>query len=82
MRILFGLVGMLSTLVMAGQTASTGTVSVSVTNEQHVSLENATIELLSSKDSILVKAGIADRSGRAEFENIAFNSYLAEGDHG
>lgn len=53
-----------------------GKVSIIVSNEQNLPLENATVELLRSKDSVLVKTAISDKSGLAEFENIKFNSYI------
>ena len=53
-----------------------GKASVTVLNQEKVPVENATAELLRSKDSALVKTAITDKAGLAEFENIGFNSYL------
>ncbi len=53
-----------------------GKVSVAVVNDQQQSLENATVEILRKKDSVLVKAGITDKSGLAELENIRLGDYL------
>jgi outer membrane receptor protein involved in Fe transport len=64
---------MISVCAMAQQK---GKLSLSVFNEQKSPLENATVELLRSKDSGLVKTAITDKAGLAEFENINFNSYL------
>lgn len=71
------LLGMLSALVMfAQQPASRGKLSVVIANDQDAPLENATVQLLRSKDSVLVKAAVSDKTGLAEFENIRFGSYL------
>ena len=53
-----------------------GKISLTVFNEQKTPVENATVELLRSKDSVLVKATLTDKAGIAEFENISFNSYI------
>src|SRR5689334_20126904 len=53
-----------------------GRVSVTIFNGQKSPVENATIELLRSKDSALVKTALTDKAGLAEFENISFNAYL------
>ncbi|MFI5133129.1 MAG: TonB-dependent receptor domain-containing protein [Chitinophagales bacterium] len=55
---------------------SRGKISVTIVNNQQGALENATVELLKSKDSSLVKVAIADKNGLAEFENIRFGNYL------
>ncbi len=54
-----------------------GSVSVAIVNDQQSPLENATVELLKSKDSSLVKVALTDKKGIAEFENIPFGNYLA-----
>lgn len=64
---------LLTMLVLAQQR---GQVSITVLNDQKSPLENATVELLKNKDSALVKAAITDNTGRAEFEQIDFNSYI------
>jgi iron complex outermembrane recepter protein len=48
---------LLTTLATAQQI---GKVSVTIFNEQSSPVENATIELLRSKDSLLVKSAISD----------------------
>jgi iron complex outermembrane receptor protein len=55
-----------------------GKISVKLTSEQTTGIENATVELLKSKDSSLAKAAISDKSGLAEFDNIRFGSYLVK----
>ncbi len=56
--------------------AQRGSVKISVVNDQQAGLENVTIEVLKIKDSSLVKAGITDKNGLAELENIRFGEYL------
>jgi predicted phage tail protein len=56
--------------------AQKGTIKSSVVNAQQVALENATVELIKSSDSSLVKAAFTDKSGFIEIENIPFGNYL------
>jgi hypothetical protein len=74
-RILFAACILCSVITLA-QSQNRGKITVSVVNDQQVPVENATAELLKSKDSSLVKVAITDKSGVAEFENISFGSYL------
>jgi iron complex outermembrane receptor protein len=53
-----------------------GKVTLSILNEQKSPADGATVELLRSKDSGLVKTAIADKAGLAELENINPASYL------
>ena len=64
--------------IVAAAAAQTerGKISVPVTSTQQQPVENATVELLKSKDSSLVKVAISDKAGLAEFDNIRFGSYL------
>jgi outer membrane receptor protein involved in Fe transport len=55
-----------------------GNISVTIKNEQQSSIENATVELIKSKDSSLVKVSLSDNKGLASFENISFGSYKIE----
>jgi iron complex outermembrane recepter protein len=64
---------LLTTLATAQQI---GKVSVTIINEQSSPVENATIELLRSKDSLLVKSAISGNLGKSELENIKFDSYI------
>jgi hypothetical protein len=71
------LLGMLSVLVMlAQQPTSRGKLGVSIVTDEGAPLENATVQLLRSKDSVLVKVAVSDKTGLAEFENIRFGSYI------
>ncbi|HLG40324.1 MAG TPA: outer membrane beta-barrel protein, partial [Chitinophagaceae bacterium] len=56
--------------------AQRGSVKVSVVSDQQAPLENATVEVVKKKDSSLVKAGITDKTGLAEIDNIRFGDYL------
>ena len=49
---------------------------VPVINDKQVAIPHATVELLRSKDSVLVKAGITDTLGMAVFQQIATGTYL------
>lgn len=55
--------------------AQRGSVKVNIVNDQQSALENATVEIVKAKDSSLVKAGITDKNGLAELENIRFGEY-------
>lgn len=71
------LVGMLGVLVLfAQQPASRGKLSIIIVNDQDAPLENVTVQLLRSRDSVLVKAAVSDKAGLAEFDNIRFGQYL------
>ncbi len=53
-----------------------GKASVIINNEQSLPLEGATVELLRSKDSVLIKTALSDKSGTVEFDNIKLGMYL------
>jgi iron complex outermembrane receptor protein len=55
--------------------AQRGSVKVNIVNDRQAALENATVEVVKAKDSSLVKAGITDKNGLAELENIRFGDY-------
>src|SRR5450432_2936491 len=61
---------------LTAQTINTGNIRATLKNENQLALENATLQLIKSKDSSLVKVAITDNTGVAEFEHIAFGSYL------
>ena len=58
-----------------GQTQK-GNISITVYNNQKTPLENATAELLRSKDSSLLKAAISDKAGLVSFESINYGNYI------
>lgn len=75
-KIIAGLVLLTMQYHALAQQEKKGRISITVTDTQEASLENATVELLKSKDSSLAKASMTDKNGLAEFENIRFGSYL------
>src|SRR5688572_9222999 len=56
---------------------SNGKISVTIKNDQQLVAENATVELL-KQDSTLVKAGITDKAGVAEFDRLPYGNYLVK----
>ena len=81
-RTLLMLIGWCCVLDAGAQASSKGRISITITNEQQGPLENATVELLRSKDSALVKVAITDKSGIAEFENLNAGGYRLRATHG
>ncbi|HCL05879.1 MAG TPA: TonB-dependent receptor, partial [Chitinophagaceae bacterium] len=57
------------------QAQRNGKITLTVQNEQQQAIENATVELLRSKDSSLVKAAITDKTGVAYFDNLVSGTY-------
>ena len=79
-RIVLPVLCLLVSIFSFGQETSVkGKVSVAILNEQNAPLENATIELLRSKDSGLVKSAITDKNGIAEIDGIKPGVYLVKG---
>ena len=66
----------LAVLIGVVANAQQGKIKTTVVNTQQVAVENATVELLRSKDSSIVKLSLSDKTGLAEFENIKFGEYL------
>ena len=66
----------LTATTLRAQTIHTGKISATVKNENQNALPNATVQLLKSRDSSLVKVAITDENGAAEFEHLAFGTYL------
>src|SRR6476661_2477014 len=52
-----------------------GKIAVVVNNDRKAPLENATVELRRSKDSVLVKTALTDVKGRADFDGLPFGNY-------
>src|SRR4051794_28111760 len=74
MRKIFLLVSF--TLMISSVFAQKGRASITVFNDQKSPVESATVELLRSKDSALIKTALTDKAGLAQLENIVFNSYV------
>src|SRR5664279_4242115 len=65
----------LSVLTKA-QTSNTGEIQVFIKSDKQIALENVTVSLMKSKDSSLVKLGITDENGSADFDHIPYGSYI------
>ncbi len=74
-RLLLLMLLMTAGTILFAQSPHRGKVMLTVANDQQA-LENATVEILRKKDSVLVKAGITDKAGMAELENIRPGEYL------
>jgi iron complex outermembrane receptor protein len=66
---------LISALQLPAQNTVRGKVSVAISGADHA-VENATVELLKTKDSSLAKVAISDKAGLAEFDNIKAGTYL------
>ncbi|HLO37221.1 MAG TPA: carboxypeptidase-like regulatory domain-containing protein, partial [Lacibacter sp.] len=58
-----------------------GKITTTILNQDKKPVENATAELLRSKDSSLVKTALSDKAGLVEFERISFGSYIIRTSH-
>ncbi len=56
--------------------AAKGKAAITIINEQKAPVEGATVELLRSKDSALVKTAVTDKTGAIEIDNIIPSTYL------
>jgi len=66
----------LTSLPLLAQVAERGKITAVILNEKNQPVENATVELLKSKDSSLAKTAITDKTGLAELDNIRPGTYL------
>jgi iron complex outermembrane receptor protein len=78
MKKMFAGLLLLVAVAVSAQNNIRGKVTAVVTSDKNAALENATVELLKSKDSSLAKVAITDKNGVAEFDNIRAGSYLAK----
>ncbi len=76
MKLLIFIVSILVAFKSTAQSLNKGNFSVAIKSESQSPIVNATVELLESKDSFLVKVAISNNNGIADFENIAFGNYL------
>ncbi|MEP6596363.1 MAG: outer membrane beta-barrel protein [Ginsengibacter sp.] len=58
------------------QSVNKGSVSVVIKNQSQSVVENATVELIKSRDSSLVKVAVTDNKGTAYFDNLVLGTYL------
>ena len=70
-----GILSVLMTTIAFAQ-GGKGKAIITILNDGKVAVEGATVELLRSKDSALVKTALSDKAGMAEFENITPSTYL------
>lgn len=78
MRKMFALLALaLTTLSLAGLAqVKKGKISGTVIDGSTKTIESATISLLRAKDSSMVKMGVADKTGKFEFDNVTEGKYL------
>lgn len=55
-----------------------GSITIALKDEQNAPLENVTVELLRSKDSVLARTALSDKSGQAEFVNVPLGEYFIQ----
>lgn len=65
-----------TTALFATAQNQVGKITAGIRSHQQTPAENATVELLQAKDSVLVKAGLTGKDGQVEFEQIAFGRYI------
>src|SRR5690349_17514641 len=75
-KLMLVMISLLSVGIIMAQNSQRGKITVNILGEGQQGLENATVELLKSKDSTLVKAAISGKAGLAELENIPLGSYV------
>jgi outer membrane receptor protein involved in Fe transport len=75
-KLILAMVSFLAVITAMAQNGQRGKITIKVFNEAQQGLENATVELLKSKDSTLVKAAITSKDGLAELDNIPTGAYL------
>ena len=75
-KILTCLCAVIITLTLSAQDNKRSKVNLTVKDDKGVPLENATVQLMRSTDSALVKATITDGTGKAEIENVPHGSYI------
>ena len=75
-KILTCLCAVMITLTLSAQDNKRSKVNLTVKDDKGVPIENATVQLMRSTDSALVKATITDGTGKAEIENVPHGSYI------
>lgn len=75
MRTILSAVFSLLTILSAAQTGK-GKITVTINDEQNNGVEGATVELLRSRDSALVKTTLSDKNGLAEWDAVTPATYL------
>jgi hypothetical protein len=67
--------GCLSALLSLAQPGK-GAINLNILNDQKTGIESATVELLKSTDSALVKTSLTDKAGNTSFEAVTYGSYV------
>ena len=75
-RVTLSLIILFFAAIVSAQTSVRGKITTTILNQDKKPVENATAELLRSKDSSLIKTALSDKSGLVEFEQIPFGSYI------
>lgn len=75
-KLILVVVSLFVMMTTKAQSSQRGRLTINILNEAQRGLENATVELLKSKDSTLVKAAITGKDGLAELDNIQAGIYL------
>jgi|GEM_PF-3568388 len=68
--------GFISLILLSVYAEALQSVKGKIVNTRNEPLYNATVVLLNSRDSVMVKATIADKEGGYNFENIAQGTYF------
>ncbi|MEP6597505.1 MAG: SpaA isopeptide-forming pilin-related protein, partial [Ginsengibacter sp.] len=76
MKLIIFTVLFLTSITAKAQSENTGSISVIIKDDTQHPIENATVELLKSKDSSLVKVAVSNNEGIADFDNIVFGTYI------
>src|ERR1700755_3637291 len=74
-KIIAMVIFVMSVMGVTAQDYSRGKIAVTISNHQKQVLENATVELLKTTDSSLVKTAISDKNGLAEIDNVRPGTY-------
>lgn len=75
-KLIIVVLSLLTVSIARARQPQRGKIVVNIVNENRQGLENATVELLRAKDSVLVRAAITGKGGLAELENIQPGTYL------
>jgi outer membrane receptor protein involved in Fe transport len=75
-RITLSLIIIFFTAFTFAQSSVRGKITANIFNQDKKPVENATAELLRTKDSSLVKTALSDKAGLVEFDRIPLGSYI------
>lgn len=75
-KLIMGFCFFICVLPLFAQTDPRGSITLAVRDDKDSVLQDATVELLRKKDSVLVKAMITDKDGKVVFVQIRFDTYI------